>query len=156
MEKKKLTSSLFAWSFLFVYLIKDAESSLKILFYALFLFSMSALFLYFKTRGLWELASFYAGVVAGFAGLYFFQAYPFVEGWTRRGSFLEEALKLPFPMHHSLIAILLSPFGILLYIKRELLPPKLRFLIFLIFGFTLFAIISQIPYMILHRTFFWE
>lgn len=164
MKKTKILSFSYVLLYLLVYLFRNEENSLKILFYGFFFVLMLVLLTYFGMRSKYELANFYGGVLIAFVLLLVFNALPYIEGWTRHGSYLQERFDLPLPLHHSTLALLAVPWIALLQCERKRLPSNLRFrvpfsrfyvdLIFLLWGCNSFLFISQVPEIIIYGTLF--
>jgi len=164
LEKTRILNFSLILLYLVVSPIRDAENSLKFSFYGFFFVLIIILFAYFGLRSRYELANFYGGVLIAFVLLWVFKALPFIEGWTIHRSYLQEKFNLPFPLHHSTLALLVAPFILLLQSKRNCLPSKLQFrvpilglhvdLIFLLWGGDLFLFISQVPEIIINRNLF--
>jgi len=164
MKKTEFLNFSLVLLYLVVYLIRDAENSLKISFYGFFFILMLIFCAFFGKRSNYQLANFYGGVLIAFVFLYVSKALPFIESWTIRRSFLQEKFNLPFPLHHSSLALLVAPLIFLLHLKRNRFTSKLRFrvpkvrfqidLVLLLLGGDLFLFISQVPEIVIYRNLF--
>jgi len=123
------------------------------IFFVVFPITMGIFAIVYILRNDFLYSNFFLGVLASIIVLVPFRALPYIEGWTRTGSFLQRFLG--FPLHHSLLGFVIILMMIVVVLNtwnnKVLLDAEI---VSFGLGWGIFWLSSQIPEIIRNRTFF--
>lgn len=136
---------------MFLYVIKSwFPSGVRVFFISLFI-AVTVFSSFYWLRGEPIPACFGLGVMVCLLGLSIFHALPYIPGWTITGA------KFKFrgrPLHHSTMGIILIVVMITLDFPLDIQKP-FAFVFSFLYGGGIFALTSQIPEIIEHKTLSW-